>query len=128
MKQTFLILIAIFSLVACSNDDDNSSNNQGELNYDLVVSCNIPLDLIEIKILDNNNVVIQTHSVENQAGTALHINSGTSFTIKVYKEYNFNSDYGWQYYLKDGVDQSPVINGYESCSEAQYCEITESYN
>ncbi len=27
MKQTFLVLIAIFSLVACSSDDDSSSNN-----------------------------------------------------------------------------------------------------
>ena len=125
MKQSFLVLIAIFSMMACSSDDEN---NQENINYDLYVACDIPLDLIEVKVFNSNNDVIKTHSVENQAGTLLHIDNGSSFTIKVYREDNFSSDYSWQYYLRDGEDQSPVINGYESCSEAQYCEITENYN
>lgn len=36
MKQNFLILIAIFSLMACSSDDDNSSSSNNEIYQSLI--------------------------------------------------------------------------------------------
>ncbi len=109
MKQTFLALIAIFLLVACSSDDDSNSDNQNTLDYELVISCEEPMYSIKVEVLDNNGNVLETQTEENEAGMYMSITQGSVFKI-----YTSGDDYSYNYYLIK-PDQSYVLQGSKYC-------------
>lgn len=116
MKQTFLLLIAIF-LMACSNSDETSNDNT--LNYELVISCEEPFNYIIVELLDNNGNTLLSQTNENEAGMRVQVTQGSVFKI-----YTSGDDYSYNYYLKK-PDQSYVLQGSKYCLDS--CVVERSY-
>lgn len=99
MRKTYLALICLFTLVSCSNHDEQEVNNE----QPLPKMINLKIDFDEhitntiIQLFDENdmplNIELYRHHYQNARHINLFIKRGAKFTIYTYDEGVFSYNY-----------------------------------
>jgi len=96
MKNLLLLFLVVFSLVSCSTDDDSQlrriNENPGPHNT-FVMNLNAPVNLIAIRINNDEGHTIENYEYQNVQDVSLDISSGVEIMVYVvtngYFEYNY---------------------------------------
>ncbi|MDB0603070.1 hypothetical protein PL373_18450 [Tenacibaculum maritimum] len=99
MKQFYLILIAFFTLLSCSKDDENKGQAQEtDFEYTLEVKSRTQiLSTIKVEKLDSRLNAIETYSLNNTDSLTVNLNinpvEGESFVVHVYDTHGISAGY-----------------------------------
>ncbi|CAA0172910.1 hypothetical protein [Tenacibaculum maritimum] len=91
MKRFYLILIAIFTLLSCSNSNDDEQVNNEIFNYTIEYESTRVLDEINIH-LKNNQEILETFTVENSDSISVDFtkDDGNAISIEITDSSNSN--------------------------------------
>ncbi len=122
----FLILIAIFLLMACSSDDDNLSNEQNNTIYTLDLDSNTELFKLFVDVYDNQNEIIEQYWFTNDDNAGYYIHGGTKIIIRVENDYDFILTYKLSIYDGDLNDTELIQEDELACASGD-CEFEITY-
>lgn len=109
----FLILIAIFSLMACSSDDNSLSNEVPTSQYTLKLESSLELEelYIEVNHIGNN---LGTYTYNNVSEIIIELPDGGSY---VYINSNSNlQDFRMDYTILNNSDNSIHLQSHYLCN------------
>lgn len=99
-RLLFLFLIAVLTLMACSNSSEENTPNETEDTNTLVIA--IPTDMISMDIHDHNSTLTESiHS--NMFNYLFKRDENGEIQPELIENYNNIDDFTWEFTLKEGV-------------------------